>query len=147
MKNIIFVSSLLFLGNFCFADGLDNGRFEVLFRISDMGFSQIVTITNCTTNSAVDYYKFDVAISEQGSLMRFAGDRQMVKGIVYDGKFKFIIPYANVASLEGFYFEGTNQATNGVFIGNGDVPFQGPNGGENKFHFQIKKLSSGTTAK
>jgi len=142
MKNLIVTLAIILLPSLGFADGLDDGKYEISFRISDMGFTQVVTITHCTKNSTVSYYKFDVVIEEKGALKRFKDDKQIVKGIVYDGKFKFIIPYANVASLDGYYFEGNNKLKNGVFTGNGDVPFQGPNGGKNKFHFQIKKISS-----
>jgi hypothetical protein len=120
-------------------NSLTNGLYAISFRISDMGFSQVVTITNCTQNADVSYYKFDVVIDQKGSLKRFDDDNQRVKGIVYDGKFKFVIPYANVASHYTFYFDGLNTSSNGVFRGQGDVPYMGPNCSNNTFRFYMKE--------
>ena len=104
-----------------------------------MGFEQEITIANCwwTPNLTCMYY--DVVINKKGSLKRFDGDNQIVRGILYEGKFKFIIPFANVVDIHPYIFQGVNTETNGVFEGNGDVPYQGPNVGNNKFHFWMKK--------
>lgn len=118
---------------------LDDGIYHIRFRISDMGFSQVVTITNCTRSSNFTHFKFDVVVSENGSLKRRVDDWQSVKNIVYDGHFKFAIPVANVSTHMVFYFEGVNHSTNGVFMGEGDVPFMGPNVGKNKFTFSMTK--------
>ncbi len=138
MKRIILVLALLIPITACYAR-IENGDYELSFRISDMGFQQIITVTNCTYNPDISYYKFDVLIAENGALKRFADDAQTVNGLVYDGKFKFIIPYANVVTVDAYCFEGANEETNEQFCGKGDVPFQGPNSGNNKFTFWMKK--------
>lgn len=119
--------------------GITNGDYEITFRISDMGFQQDITITNCwwTPNLSCMYY--DVIISKKGSLKRFDGDRQIVRGILYEGYFKFIVPYANVVNVDAFYFKGKNVETNGVFEGEGDVPYEGMNAGDNRFRFWMKR--------
>jgi hypothetical protein len=121
------------------AGGITNGQYEITFRISDMIFQQEVSITNCwwTHNLTTMYY--DVAVEKNGSLKRFDGDRQTVRGILYTGKFKFIIPYANVVNVDAFVFEGSNADKDGVLEGTGDVPFQGPNAGNNRFKFWMKR--------
>lgn len=142
MKKTIVLLSLFFIYAVpCFAEGVENGKYELSFRISDMGFSQIIEIKNSTQNTDISYYKFDVVIKEKGSLKRFDDDNQIIKGIAYDGKFKFIIPYANVVSIDAFYFEGKNKLEDGIFTGTGDVPYQGPNVGNNKFNFVLTKIN------
>jgi hypothetical protein len=122
------------------ATGITNGTYEIGFRISDMGFQQEVTITNCWWTHNLTAMYFDVVIKKNGSLKRFDGDCQSVRGVVYNGEFKFIIPFANVVDVNAFYFTGKNQDKNGAFQGTGDVPYQGPNGGNNKFTFQMKRI-------
>ena len=119
--------------------GITNGQYEISFRISDMGFQQEVTITNCWWTPNLTTMYFDVVIEKNGSLKRFDGDRQTVRGILYMDRFKFIIPFANVVNVDAFVFEGSNADQDGVFEGTGDVPFQGPNGGNNKFKFWMKR--------
>ena len=139
----VFLLGLLFAlySTSCLASGIENGKYEISFRISDMGFSQVIEIRNSTQNDEVSHYKFDVIINEKGSLSRFKDDNQIVKGIVYNGKFKMIIPYANVTGVDAYYFEGKNESKNGFFSGIGDVPYQGPNVGKNKFNFFLKKIN------
>ncbi len=138
MKAII--TSLLcllpFLAN---GAGITNGQYEITFRISDMGFQQEVTITNCWWTDNLTTMYCDVVIEKNGSLKRFDGDRQTVRGILYIGKFKFIILFANVVNVDAFVFEGSDEDRDGILEGTGDVPFQGPNGGNNKFEFSMRR--------
>ena len=140
MKRIILALALLIPITACYA-GITNGNYEISFRISDMGFQQEITVTNCwwTPNLSCMYY--DVVITNKGALKRFDSDNQKVRGILYEGYFKFIIPYANVVNVDAFVFKGNNTETkDGIFEGEGDVPYEGVNSGNNRFKFWMKKI-------
>lgn len=137
MKRSILALMLLIPLSECYA-GITNGVYEITFPISDMIFQQEITITNCwwTPNLSCMYY--DVVITKKGSLKRFEGDNQTVRGILYEGYFKFIVPYANVVDVNAYVFKGKNEEVNGVFEGEGDVPYTGPNSGNNRYKFWMK---------
>ncbi len=47
---------------------------------------------------------------------------------------------ADVVKVDAYIFEADNKEKDGMFLGSGDVPFQGPNGGDNKFQFSMKRI-------
>ncbi len=61
-----------------------------------MAFQQEVTIANCQWSSHMSCMCYDVVIEKNGSLKWSDGDRQVVRGILRNGKFKFIIPLAAI---------------------------------------------------
>ena len=105
-KLTIFICLLFMCIAPCFAKGIENGRYEISFTISDMGFTQIIEIRNSTQKPNSPYYKFDVIIKEEGSLKTSDDDNQIIKGIVFNGHFKFIIPCAYIVNVEAYYFDG-----------------------------------------
>ena len=98
------------------ASGITNGEYELTFWMSnDNGLQQNITITNLSWTHNLTAMYFDVIVDKNGSLKKFDGDNQIVRGLVYEGKFKFIIPYANVVDVTPYIFEGYNTDTNGLF--------------------------------
>lgn len=131
----------------CCASGITNGDYEVTFIPESKGMDRVigqqdVTITNLWWTHNMTALYFDVVIERNGSLKRFDGDRQVVRGLVYEGKFKFVIPYANVIDVTPHIFEGINTTTNDTFEGNGSVEWPTDRGGPTPFHFWMKRKES-----
>jgi len=119
----------------CLADGLENGKYEIRFDISDMVFTQVVTITKLTGTT------FDIVIDEEGSLnlRPKRHGRQNVNGVIYSGNFKFVVPSANVVHVYAYYFEGKNVSKDGKLTGNG-ISLRGLGTPVEKFSFVIRRL-------
>ena len=122
------------------SQGITPGKYLISFGISDAGWSQTVKIANFSTNSVCT--NFDVLIEEDGSFKRSNASRQLVRGLVYGNKFKFIIPDANVNNVYPYIFEADNTEKNGRFEGSCDVLFTGPNSDRTgKFHFTMQRIA------
>jgi hypothetical protein len=120
------------------ADPLDDGMYKLYYSISDMSFSRTITITNYISNTR-GTSRFELLTEEETTHTPHTVVTQRVAGIVYGNMFHFAIPVARIPAVKVFFFSGTNDSTNGVFHGHGDVPYDGPNCGNNKFTFTMKR--------
>jgi hypothetical protein len=128
------------------AAGITNGTYYVAFFISDMGNGYDITILNYSNYPDAKFASFDILACPHRPNRSdpYGTERtQRVTGVVLDDRFHFIIPAGWIGGYWAYYFEGNNESSNGVFQGNGDVPYTGPNWGNNKFHFI---LGTGTLA-
>jgi hypothetical protein len=117
---------------------LGPGTYVISFRISDMGFQQAVELKNFRESPNGAFVGFDVHLDQQGSLKRFPPDSQLVQGVVYDGKFRFILPFANVTSVYGFNFVGTDEEVDGAYRGSGHV-FLNDSEEKDTFDFRMRR--------
>lgn len=88
------------------AEALEPGVYTLMFRSShDVIQAQEIEISNIRRRSS-GYGSFDVKVSTTGGAMRFPEDGQLVQGLYYDGKFTFILPFANIVDVTGYKFIG-----------------------------------------
>ena len=127
--------------------GITNADYELTFVPETKGMDRVIgqqtiTITNLWWTHNLTAMYFDVVVETNGSLKRFEGDKQIVRGLVYEGRFKFIIPYANVIDVTPYIFEGSNNTTNGNLEGTGTVQWPERAGGPTPFRFWMKMKES-----
>jgi len=123
-----------------FTQGIAPGRYSIGFGISDARWGQNVKFANFSTNLVCTY--FDVIIEENGSFKRSDESRQLVRGLIYEGRFKFIIPNANADDVNPYIFEAENQEKNGKFEGACEILFTGPKRhGTSKFRFTMQRIA------
>jgi hypothetical protein len=128
------------------ADGVTNGEYEIVFPVSnDNILGQSVTVTNCTvvtpsSDPSLVVMRFDLQITKKGSFNRSDSYRQLVPGVVWGGRFNFVIPSEHVTHVSMYSFDGANSEKDGVFEGTADVP--DPDGGRMKKKFWMKRVTS-----
>lgn len=118
---------------------LDPGTYMISFRISDMGFQQEVELKNFRESPNGAFVGFDVHLTEKGSLKRFPSDSQIVQGVVYDGRIRFILPFANVTEVYGFHFVGEDEGSDGAYRGSGHVYLNEPEE-KDTFDFRMERV-------
>lgn len=119
MMRLLVAICFLSISNVAFA--LEAGTYLIGFRISDELYFQKIELSNFRESPNKTFVGFDVHLEEQGSLKRFPSDSQVVQGVVYMGKFKFIIPFADVINVYGFNFVGVDELVDGSYKGDGEV--------------------------
>ena len=143
----IFTIALALIPMLAWGSGITNGDYELTFVPETKGKDKVIgqqsiTITNIWWTHNLSAMYFDVVIETNGSLKRFEGDRQIVRGLVYEGRFKFVIPYANVVDVTPYIFEGSNNSTNADLDGTGTVEWPLRAGGPTPLRFWMKKIQS-----
>lgn len=142
----ILVALALALSQFAVAGGITNGEYEIVFPVSnDNILSQVLTVTNCTvvtpgSDQSLEVLRFDLQITKKGSFNRSDSYRQLVPGVVWGGKFNFVISSEHVTHVSSYSLEGTNLEKDGVIEGTADVP--DPDGGRMKKKFWMKRVTS-----
>ena len=123
-----------------FSEGITPGQYSISFGVADARWSQTVEIANFSTNLVCT--NFDVLIKEDGSFKRPDESQQLVRGLVYKNKIKFIIPEANANNVYPYVFEADNKEKNGIFEGSCEMLFTGPNSDRtSKFRFTMQRIA------
>jgi hypothetical protein len=149
MRSMLMALALV-LPQLASAEGITNGQYEIVFPVSnDNILSQIVTVTNYTvvtpgSDLSLSVMRFDIQITKKGSFNRSDSYRQLVPGIVWGGKFNFVIASEYVTHVSAYWFEAPNADKNGVFEGTADVP--DPDGGRMKKKYWMKRITSNNGA-
>jgi hypothetical protein len=137
---------ILAVTQYAAADGITNGEYEIVFPVSnDNILGQYVTVTNCTvvtpsSDPSLGVMRFDLQITKKGSFNRSDSYRQLVPGVVWGGRFNFVIPSEHVTHVAVYSFEGAHSGKDGEFEGTADVP--DPDGGRMKKKFWMKRVTS-----
>jgi len=130
------------------AQALEPGIYTLWFRTShDAIQAQEIEILNFRRRTNA-YGSFDVKVSTTGGTMRFPEDSQFVQGLYYDGKFTFILPFANVVDVTGYKFIGEDKEADEMYKGKVHIFGQGEREAkEGPFGFSMKKGTDGRILK